>query len=85
MPEKTTTKSDSVAREFEKGERFRRIAAHRANRALSYIEALMRTADKSRYEYNDKQVAEVLGKLRQATDQLEAAYSSKSKGLQVDL
>jgi hypothetical protein len=84
MP-KTTTKGDALARELERGERFRRIASHRANRSLGYIEALMRTADKSRYEYTDKQVGEILGKLRQATDQLEAAYSSKSKGLQVEL
>lgn len=63
--------------EFERGERFRRIAGHRANRALDYLEMLVRTADRSRYAYTDKQAREIVGKLRQALDQLEAAYSNK--------
>ena len=50
------------------------------------MEALLRTADRSRYHYSDKQAAEVVGKLRQATDQLEAAYSGGgATKLRVDL
>lgn len=70
-----TTKSDQLARELERAERFRRIASQRANRALDYMEMLLRTADRSRYVYNEKQAGEIVGKLRQAVDQLEAAYS----------
>lgn len=78
--------SDKLERELERIERFRRVASHRANKALDYIESLMRTADKSRYHYSDKQAGEVVTKLRQATDQLEAAYASKrDKRLRVDL
>ena len=81
-----TDKATNVDRELEQIERFRRVAGYRANRALDYLEMLLRTADRSRYMYSDKQVAEVVGKLRQAVDQLEAAYSAKgTKRLRIDL
>jgi hypothetical protein len=70
-------KSRELERELERIERFKRVAAHRANKALDYIDSLTRTADRSRYHYSEKQVGEILTKLRQATDQLEAAYLSK--------
>lgn len=80
------TSGDRLERELERVERFRRVAAHRANKALDYLESLMRTADRSRYHYSDKQAAEIVGKLRQAVDQLEAAYASKrDKRLRVEL
>lgn len=82
----TTSKSDALERELERVARFKRIAAQRANRALDYIEMLLRTADTSRYAYTDKQSGEVIGKLRQAVDQLEAAYAgSRGAKLRVDL
>jgi hypothetical protein len=75
-----------VNAELQKIERFRRVASHRANRALGYIEALLRTADRGRYSYTDDQAAEVIGKLRQAVDQLAASYSGQSQTrLKVDL
>jgi len=77
---------DQLERELERVERFKRIASHRANRALDYMESLLRTADKSRYHYSDKQAAEVIGKLRQAVDQLEAAYAgARGSKLRVEL
>lgn len=82
----TTSKSEQLEREMERAERFRRIASHRANKALGYIEALLRTADRSRYLYSEKQTTEVVTKLRQAIDQLEAAYSGGGAAkLRVDL
>ena len=66
-------------RELERIDRFRRIAGGRANRALEQIERLMTTADRSRYSFTDKQVVEIVTKLRQAVDQLEVAYSEKHK------
>jgi branched-subunit amino acid aminotransferase/4-amino-4-deoxychorismate lyase len=73
-------------RELERIERFRRIARARANHALEHIERLMRTADRTRYSYTDEQVAEVIGKLRQAVDQLEVAYAQERRGgLRVEL
>ena len=80
------TKADQLERELERVERFKRIATYRANRALDYMEALVRTADRSRYHYSNKQAAEVVGKLRQAIDQLEAAYAGGgSTKLRVEL
>lgn len=80
----TMSKTLTPERELERIERFRRIAGGRANRALEYIERLIRTADRDRYSYTDKQVAEIVGKFRQAVDQLEAAYAQKRR-LRVDL
>jgi hypothetical protein len=83
---KTGRSQEEVERELEKIERFRRVATHRANRALNYIESLLRTTDRTRYSYSDEQVAEVIGKLRQATDQLAAAYAGQtSPSLRVEL
>ena len=83
----TTTRSpQEVQKELERIERFRKVAGHRANRALDYMEALLRTSDRGRYSYTEEQVAEILGKLRQATDQLAAAYSGQQAArLRVDL
>jgi hypothetical protein len=82
----TADRSDQLERELERVERFRRVAGQRANRALDYIDSLMRTADRSRYHYSDKQAAEVIGKLRQGIDQLESAYAAKrDKRLRVEL
>jgi hypothetical protein len=79
-------RSDKLERELERVERFRRVASYRANKALDYLESLMRTADRSRYHYSDKQTAEILAKLRQGIDQLEAAYASRrDKRLRVEL
>ena len=66
-------------RELERIDRFRRIAGGRANRALEQIERLMTTADRSRYSFTDKQVIEIVSKLRQAVDQLEVAYAEKHR------
>jgi hypothetical protein len=75
-----------VERELEKIERFRRVASRRANNALKNMEALIRTSNRSNYSYTDEQVAEVIGKLRQATDQLAAAYAgSAGASLKVEL
>lgn len=84
---KTQERSEKeVERELERIERFRRIAGHRANRALDYIEALLRTAERARYSHNDEQAQEIVGKLRQAVDQLEAAYAGGgSRKLRVEL
>lgn len=71
-------------RELERIDRFRRIASGRANRALEQIERLITTADRGRYSYTDEQVAEIVGKLRQAVDQVEIAYSQKRR-LRVEL
>jgi uncharacterized protein YukE len=70
--------------EFERIERFRRIAGGRANSALATIERLANTADRNRYSYSDRQVDEIVGKLRQAVDQLEAAYAGKTR-LRIEL
>lgn len=72
-------KQVSPERELERIDRFRRIAGGRANRALEQIERLMTTADRSRYSFTDKQVVEIVSKLRQAVDQLEVAYSEKHR------
>lgn len=77
MAEATRRTPKEVERELERIERFRKIAGHRANKALDYMEMLLRTADTSRYAYTDEQVGEIIGKLRQATDQLAAAYSGQ--------
>ena len=71
--------------EVERADRFRRVATQRANKALGYIEGLMRTSDRARYAYTDEQVAEILGKFRQAVDQLEASFSRRERSLRVDL
>lgn len=85
MTEKTK-KSDELERELERIERFKKVAGHRANRALDYLEMLLRTADRQRYVYSEKQVTEILGKLRQAVDQLEAAYAGSGRSsLRVEL
>jgi len=70
--------------EMQRIERFRRIAGRRANQALGTIERLINTADRDRYAYTDQQVGEIVGKLRQAIDQLEAAYAQKRR-LRVEL
>jgi hypothetical protein len=73
------TKQVTPERELERIDRFRRIAGGRANRALEQMEMLMRTADRSRYSFTDKQVIEIVSKLRQAVDQLEVAYAEKHR------
>lgn len=86
MPKVVRRSQEEVERELEKIERFRRVATLRANRALGYIESLLHTADRGRYSYNDEQVAEIIGKLRQATDQLAGAYAGQtSPSLRVEL
>lgn len=72
-------KTLSPEREMERIERFRRIAAARANRALENIERLMRTADRDRYSYTDQQVSEIVSKFRKAVDTLESAYAERQK------
>lgn len=79
-----SVKTISPEAELERIERFKRIAAPRANRVLSGIERLANTANRDSYTYTDKQVAEIVGKLRQAVDQLEAAYAQKRQ-LRVEL
>lgn len=76
---KTQRSQEDVERELEKIERFRKVAGHRANRALDYMEMLLRTADRGRYTYTDEQVTEIIGKLTQATDQLAATYAGQRK------
>ena len=84
-PEVKRSQKD-VERELERIERFRKVATHRANRALDYMEMLLRTADRSRYSYSDEQAAEVIGKLTQAVDQIAAAYSGQRQTkIRVDL
>ena len=85
--DKTTHRSQKdVERELERIERFRKVAPHRANRALDYVEALLRTSDRSRYSYTDDQASEVISKLHQAVDQLAAAYSGQRQTkIRVDL
>jgi hypothetical protein len=79
-------RSDNLERELERVERFKKVAGFRANKALDYLDALQRTADRSRYHYTEKQAAEVIAKLRQGVDQLESAYASKrDKRLRVEL
>jgi hypothetical protein len=74
-----------VERELERIERFRKVAAHRANRALDYVEMLLRTSDRSRYSYTEEQTTEIISKLHQAVDQLAAAYSGQRQSkLRVD-
>jgi hypothetical protein len=86
MTPQTARSEKEVQRELERIERFRRVASYRANRALGYIESLLRTADRGRYSYTDEQIAEVIGKLRQAIDQLAAAYAGQAEArLRVDL
>jgi hypothetical protein len=86
MTPQTTRSEKEVQRELERIERFRKVATHRANKALDYIEMLLRTSDRSRYSYTDEQVTEVISKLTQATDQLAAAYSGQRKAsLRVEL
>jgi hypothetical protein len=80
MADATTTRSQKeVERELERIERFRKVASHRANRALDYIEGLLNTADRSRYSFTDEQAAEITSKLNQAVDQLAAAYAGQRK------
>lgn len=81
-----TRSQAEVEKELVRIERFRRVATYRANRSLAYLESLVRTADRSRYSYTEAQVAEILGKIRQATDQLAAAYAQQeSPHLTVEL
>jgi rRNA-processing protein FCF1 len=82
----TTRSPKEVERELEKMERFRKVAGRRANRALDYMEMLLRTSDRGRYAYTDEQVTEILAKLNQATDQLAAAYAGqRAARIRVDL
>lgn len=86
MAETAQRSAKDVERELERIERFRKIAGHRANRALDYMEMLLRTSDRSRYSYTDEQVGEIVAKLRQATDQIAAAYSGqRTARLRVDI
>jgi hypothetical protein len=86
MTQQVRRSEKDVQRELERIERFRKVASHRANKALTYIEALIRTSDRARYSYNDDQVAEILSKLNQAIDQLTAAYSGQRQAsLRVEL
>lgn len=81
-----TRTTKEVERELERLERFRKIAAYRSNKALDYMEALLRTSDRSRYSYTDEQAAEIIGKLRQAVDQIAASYSGqRSTRIRVEL
>jgi hypothetical protein len=64
--------------------RFRRVAGSRANAALHQLERLTHTADRRRYTYTDEQAAEIVGKLRQALDRLEAAYNGADQ-LRIEL
>lgn len=79
MTRPATRSQNEIERELVKIERFRRVASFRANRSLSYIESLLRTSDRGRYSYTDEQVTEIIGKLRQATDQLAAAYAGQAQ------
>lgn len=78
------SKQMSPELEMQRIEAFRRIAGRRANQALGTIERLINTADRGRYAYTDQQVDEIVGKLRQAIDQLEVAYAQKRR-LRVEL
>ena len=86
MAETTQRSAKEVEKELERIERFRKVAGFRANRALDYIEALLRTSDRARYSYTTEQAEQIVSKLRQAVDQLEAGYYGKpSARLRVDL
>lgn len=64
----------------EREERFRRVAGKRANRILGDMELLLRTANRSGgYSYTPEQAEEVVGKIRLATDKLEAAFSGGTR------
>lgn len=77
---------EEVERELEKIERFKKVAAHRANRSLDYMEALLKTADRSRYSYTQEQAAQIVNLLTQAVDQIAAAYSGQRNArLRVEL
>lgn len=57
-----------------KAERFRRVAAARANRVLEAISLLEQTADSTRYAYTDVQVQEIVTQLQTALGALHSAY-----------
>jgi hypothetical protein len=63
-------------RDYERAERFKRVAGRRANLALGSIEKLVKTADRGHYAYTEAQVATILSTLRKSIDQLEAAYAN---------
>lgn len=84
-PQTARTEKD-VQRELERIERFRKVASHRANRALDYMEALLKTADRGRYSYTQEQAAQIVNLLTQAVDQIAAAYSGQRNArLRVEL
>jgi hypothetical protein len=64
-------------RDYARAEAFKRVAGRRANMALASIERLVKTADRGHYAYTDAQVATIVGTLRKAIDQLEAAYANE--------
>ncbi len=75
-PEQTDDRR--LEREMERAERFRRVATRRTNTALKLLAALIRTADRRRYHYSERQVEVIITTLRQAIDKLEAAYAGKT-------
>ena len=62
----------------EKVERFRRVAARRANNALKQIELLLRTANEGNYSFTAEQAEQIVSKLRSGVDRLEAAYAGST-------
>ena len=63
-----------------KHEKFKRLAETRTNKALKSIELLENLANTSNYDYTREDYRKILTALRNALNNLEAAFKKSEKG-----
>lgn len=71
--------------EYEKTERFRRVAANRTNKIIDSIRLLGNCANRSNYEYTDEEVKKIFAAIELEIRDVKLKYQSKSKNKKFEL
>lgn len=76
MAKKKATKNTAKAVEESKADKFKRLGAMRATKAINAMRGLQKLSNKNNYEYTPEQVEKIVTVLK---DELEAVYNSFTK------
>ena len=74
-----------MATEWEKAERFKRVAENRTNKIIDQIRLLGNCANKSNYEYTDEDVKKIFSAIENELKETKKKYQAKVKSKKFEL
>jgi hypothetical protein len=69
-----------MALQTEKRERFKRLAVYRTNEVLKRLKILGNCANRSAYNYNEKEISKIFSEIEQKVRQIKAKFHFPEKG-----